>query len=174
MSPQNTSSGRLLREPSTHHPPQILGPMLHAQHSRWLRILGTQSQVCFRDYYTRGVQRDHTHVCLKVLLAYYDRCAPLNHVARPCELAQRSVPVCTPASPLLPLLLPSGRYHSLHPLWVLHIQLCPFRESISPRDLSVNVLNVYAMTVRDCCRLACNGLLELQGAYPITRFLYPN
>lgn len=174
MSPQNTSSARLLREPSTRHPPQILGPMLHAQHSRWLRIRETQSQVCFRDCCTRGVQRDHTHVCSKVLLAYYDRCAPLNHDARPSELAQRSVLVCTPASPLLPLLLPSGRYHCLHPLRVLHIQLCPFRESIPPRDLSVNVLNVCAMTVRDCCRPARNGFLELQGAYPITRLLHLN
>lgn len=174
MSPQTTSSARLLREPSTRHPPQILGPMPPAQHSRWLRIRETQSQVCFRDCYARGVQRDHTHVCSKVLLAYYDRCAPLNHVARPCKSTQRPVLVCTPASPLLPLLLQSGRYHGLHPLWVLHIKLCPFRESIPPRDLYVNVLNVCAMTVRDCCRPAGYGLLELQGAYPITHFLYPN
>lgn len=174
MSPQNTSSARLLRETSTRHPQQILGPMLHAQHSRWLRIPGMQSQVCFPDCYTRGVKRDHHRVCSKVLLAYYDRCAPLNHITRPCKLAQRSVPVCTPASPLLPLLLPSGRYHGLHPLWLLHIKLCPFRECIPPRDLSVNVLNVCAMTVRDCCRPARNGFLELQGAYPITRLLHLN
>lgn len=174
MSPRNTSSARLLRELLIHHLQSILGPMPPAQHSRWLRIRETQSQVCFRDCCTRGVQRDHTRVCSKVLLAYYDRCAPLNHITRPCKLAQRSVPVCTPASPLLPLLLPSGRYYGLHPLWLLHIKLCPFRECIPPRDLSVNVLNVCAMTVRDCCRPARNGFLELQGVYPITRLLHLN
>ena len=80
------------------------------------------------------------------------------------ETTKRMLPVRPPSSPLLPLLLPNSRNHGLHPLRVLHIQLCPLCQCIlrvtliAPREL-----NVFAMSVCDRCRPASYGLLELQS-----------